>query len=48
MPRAPQLWTLPPSSAGLRRCHVSQGSRPCLFAQEGPGAATCPVTLNGP
>jgi hypothetical protein len=26
----PQLWTSPPYRGGLRRCHVSHGSRLCL------------------
>jgi hypothetical protein len=48
LPRVPRLWILPPCSGGLWRCHVSYGTEPCLPAQEGFGAATCPVALCGP
>jgi hypothetical protein len=37
------LWTSPPSWDGLRRCHMSYGSRPRLLAEVGSGAATCPA-----
>jgi hypothetical protein len=40
LPRAPQLWTPPLCSGGLRSCHVSHGSGPRLSAREGSGAAT--------
>jgi hypothetical protein len=26
LPRIPRLWTLPPNSGGIRRCHASHGS----------------------
>jgi hypothetical protein len=48
--RAPMLpcvsWLriLPPCSGGIRRCHVSHGSRSCLPAHEGSDATTCPTT----
>jgi hypothetical protein len=44
LPCVPRLGTLPPCSGGLRCCHVSHGSGPCLPAREGSGAATCPMT----
>jgi hypothetical protein len=46
LPRASQLWTPPPCSRGLRRCHVSRGSGPHLPAHDGSDAVTCPVALN--
>jgi hypothetical protein len=44
LPRAPQPQALPPSSRGLRCCHVSHGSGPRLSTQEGSGAAMCRMT----
>jgi hypothetical protein len=51
-PHALWFWTLPPYSGGLRCCDMYRGSRPCLPASEGSGAATChtasdPVSLLG-
>jgi hypothetical protein len=46
LPRVPRLRTLPPCWGGLRRCHMSHGSRPRLLAREGSGAATCPMALD--
>jgi hypothetical protein len=41
LPCALWLRTSPPSWGGLQRCHVSYGSRPCLPAEVGSGAAKC-------
>jgi hypothetical protein len=46
LPRVTWFRTLPPCSVGLRCCHVSHGSGPCLLAQEGSSAAMCPTALN--
>jgi hypothetical protein len=43
LPCVSRLWILPPCSGGLRRCHVSRGSRSCLPAREGSVATTCPT-----
>jgi hypothetical protein len=43
LPRVLRLWTLPPYSGGLRRCHVPRSSGFGLSAQEGFGAAMCPA-----
>jgi hypothetical protein len=48
LPRVTRLRTPPPYSGGLRFCHMSHGSGPCLPAREGSGAVTCPMTLRGP
>jgi hypothetical protein len=40
LPHALRLWTLPPCSRGLQRCHVPHSSGPRLPAREGSGAAT--------
>jgi hypothetical protein len=40
LPRILRLLTLPPGSGGLRCCHTSRSSRPCLPARVDPGAAT--------
>jgi hypothetical protein len=48
VPRVPRLWILPPCSGGLRRCHMSHDTGPCLFAQEGSDTATCLAALYGP
>jgi hypothetical protein len=51
-PRALRYQTLPSCQGGLRGCHVSSGSGPCLPAGEGSGAAAChmapdPASLPG-
>jgi hypothetical protein len=43
LPHVPWLRTSPPCQGGLRYCHVSHGSGPCLPVKEGSSAATCPV-----
>jgi hypothetical protein len=45
--RVLQLWALPPSVGGLRRCHVFHNFGPRLPAQEGSGATVC-STAPGP
>jgi hypothetical protein len=45
-PHSLQRWIPPPSTGGLRRCHVSCSFRPCLPAWEGSGATTCPASSN--
>jgi hypothetical protein len=42
------LQTSPPDWGGLRRCHVSCGSRPHLPTGAGSDAATCPTAPCGP
>jgi hypothetical protein len=42
----PWLWTLPPCSGGLRRCHASYSSKHYLPTKASFGAATCPSALN--
>jgi hypothetical protein len=46
LPCVPQHRTPPPSSGGLRCCHVTHNSGPCLLAREGSGAAMRPMALN--
>jgi hypothetical protein len=46
LPRVTWFRTLPPCSVGLRCCHVSHGSGPCLLAQEGSSAVMCPTAPN--
>jgi hypothetical protein len=41
-----QLWTMPLYQGGLRRCHISSGSRPHLPIKVGSSAATCPEALD--
>jgi hypothetical protein len=43
LPHVPRLWIMPPCLGGLRRCHVSRGSKSCFPALEGSGATTCPT-----
>jgi hypothetical protein len=43
LPCVTRLRTSPPCSGGLRCCHVSHSSGPCLPALEGSGSATCPT-----
>jgi hypothetical protein len=45
-PRVTRLRTPPPSSGGLRCCHLSHGYGPRLTAREGSGVATCPMALD--
>jgi hypothetical protein len=46
LPRVLWLWTPPYSWDGIRRCYVSRGSGPCLSAEVGSSAATCPEALD--
>jgi hypothetical protein len=46
LPRVLWLQTSPPGRGGLRRCHVSYGSGPCLLAEVGSNAATCPMATD--
>jgi hypothetical protein len=46
LPCVTWLQTPPPSSRGLRCCHVPRGSGPRLTAQEGSGTATCPAAMD--
>jgi hypothetical protein len=46
LPCAPWLWTQPPCSGGLLRCHVFHGSRSRIPTQEGSGVATCPMATD--
>jgi hypothetical protein len=48
LPRAPRLWTPPPSSEGLQCCHTSHGSGPRLPAQEGSSTGMCPMSRGAP
>jgi hypothetical protein len=46
LPRVLQPRTSPTNRGGLRRCHVTYGSGPCLPAELGSGAAMCPMALD--
>jgi hypothetical protein len=46
-PRALRLRTLPPRWGGFQRYRVSLGPGPSLPEQEGSGATTCSMALNG-
>jgi hypothetical protein len=46
LPHVTRLRIPPSCLGGLRCCHVSHGSRPCLPALEGSGAAMCPTAPN--
>jgi hypothetical protein len=48
LPRVLWLRTSPPGLAGLRRCHVSYGSKPHLPTGAGFGTATRPMAPCGP
>jgi hypothetical protein len=42
----PRLQTSSPYRGGLRCCHASRGSRPCLSVEEGSGVIMRPAALN--
>jgi hypothetical protein len=48
LPRDMWLRTSPSCQGGLRRYHMSRGSRPGLPTGKGSGAGTCPTALSGP